>query len=149
MNLKPYLLTGILILTTAFDWPSWLVADDGKAWAPLSDEEIADAHSCMMDNMLAVCAGEKRVATGIIISQKLFGKLLPSTEPVMHYRKGGALGSGDIEVMYDVDVGITFQQPATDTQSAWQLNYYILSDKQLANMIELARKDSTWTPSNN
>ena len=143
MNLKPYLLTGMLVLTTALDWPDWM-GDPAEPWAPLSDEEIADAHTCMMDTMLAICAGEKRIATGLIIASRLHGKSLSRTAPVNGYRFFPMTTPNTNS--WSVDAQITFYQKATDTQQEWNQSYYVINDQQLARIIARARADPDFDP---
>lgn len=113
---------------------------NAQSWAPLSGEEIAAARTCFIGGQIAICAGDKQIATGILIIPSLLGvTMLGGREK--DYLDTAAEGS-----MFSVTAQSTLRQTPESGKPEWQRSYYVISDKQLANIIEKARHEPEWKP---
>lgn len=113
------------------------------SWAPMSQEEINDSHTCFMGTFIAICAGDKRIATGIIIANQIHGTLLSGVDPDISFPRDLLPKVADAD-SYTAMMSLT-QNPESGGP-AWKKTYYVLSDDELAHIIEHARRDPEWKP---
>ena len=103
----------------------------------LSQAEIDDMHSCVIENQLVLCAGEQRLLTGISVAPDLVGWRVTPTGATPKYRWAGPEGS--VEYLLSVSM-----MQAVGPQ--FKRNFYVIDDDGLRKIIELARRDPTWKP---
>jgi hypothetical protein len=108
----------------------------GQALGNLTNEEIADAHTCRVETFLAVCAGNKTIATGIIVANSILGSEL--TGPVEDHWKFTDKSLND----FTMDAFVSLSQ----ANPPWEKAYYILSGDQLSRVVEKARREPNWNP---
>lgn len=129
---------------TAFirDYESWSPIDfsTGKnPPLPLTKDEISDAKLCMVGTMLSICAGDKKIATGIMINNQMAMTPLPD----WFKKDAGApilimpTGQNESKADYLFIEESLFKQTIPNTPYSKAI--YILDGEQLDQLINYAR----------
>jgi hypothetical protein len=129
-----------------------LIATDAAVW-PLTAAEISDAVPCMTKYQLglipgddieelAICAGEKKISTGILLSPGRTGTALPNDTIVIFRMAPVVLETAGFEAISIT----TIKQIIESGGPEWQQDFYILSSAQLTKVISNARKNPSWKP---
>lgn len=127
-----------VLLTALFALGLWL-SPSALAWDALSQAEIDDAHSCVTEHEIMICAGEKKIATGIWLMNTIGNRVIGDTRELRHYRPIP-------DAPFQVDAFVSLKQTADSGGPAWEKIYYVISDEQLARIIERARREPEWKP---
>ena len=125
-------------------------ATDGL-WAPLTAEEIADAHGCtgeykIGDNTideLVICAGDKRIGVGIVLAPNRAAATLAPDEKIKDPMR---LFPTLPPEATNYTAVFTIHQTAESGGPEWKREYYIITDKELAHIIDKARREPEWKP---
>lgn len=113
---------------------------------PLTVAEITDAHNCFMGTMLAICAGDKKISTGIILASRM------AMEPVPNWWLTKLPDDEKIdmrwphaEIVHTEFAAVSMLQQ-TAPNPEWRKSYYVVDDDQLRRIVENARRDPNYDP---
>lgn len=107
---------------------------------PLTTTEIADAHNCFMGTMLTICAGEKKISTGIVMAEKM------AMKPVPDWWLDKLSDDQKLDMRWTQPESFAAISMLKQPNPEWSRSYYVVDDDQLRRIVENARRDPNYDP---